>query len=370
LTGDFDGVFRKYEQAMDVLRRKPFNSEQMPVREFVLWARVEHEACLTGWSARRHRPLPGRREALTDFGYFFRAVPPRHLDLNESWGYPSLGSEIATSSCREETLMVGKSRATEDITKAINGSPVIVDSSMRSQFPSFFPLKKEEYADFLRSAVISYDANILLNIYRVKPDTAQLFYELLGKTEAQTWISYQATYEFLRNRESVILEHSFSQSNKRICDFVEKAKENLSSISPFRFDKIQRIASDIDEFFKGCIQKLSEIEDTEKNLLEEDPFLEKIEELSFGRIGKKPSEEIMKQLYRNGDERYKKKIPPGFNDDKKIGDDKFGDLLIWDELLKLLKHCKIENKNLVFVTDDEKDDWWNIVNWKKMWSES
>src|SRR5271166_6216490 len=116
---------------------------------------------------------------------------------------------------------------------------------MRCQFPGFFPLKKGEYADFLKSAVISYDANILLNLYRIKPDTAALFYKLLDKTKNQTFISNQATYEFLKNRTTVIYEHDFSESNRRINAFIQKTRDNLKTISGFRFREIEKIASEI-----------------------------------------------------------------------------------------------------------------------------
>lgn len=61
-----------------------------------------------------------------------------------------------------------------------------------------------------------------------------------------------------------------------------------------------------------------------------------------------------------GESRYMKKTPPGFEDAKdKTGIVMFHDLIIWNEILR---YCKSNKKNLIFVTDDVKKDWWELDN--------
>jgi len=60
-------------------------------------------------------------------------------------------------------------------------------------------------------------------------------------------------------------------------------------------------------------------------------------------------DEIAKQLHF----RYEHKIPPGYKDNAKA-DDGIGDLLIWLSILEIAK----TEKNVVFVTADEKGDWY------------
>lgn len=63
------------------------------------------------------------------------------------------------------------------------------------------------------------------------------------------------------------------------------------------------------------------------------------------------------ELYRicdDGTDRYKKNIPPGFKD-KKDGIRMFSDLIIWYELINFAKD---KNKNIIFITNDLKLDWW------------
>lgn len=55
--------------------------------------------------------------------------------------------------------------------------------------------------------------------------------------------------------------------------------------------------------------------------------------------------------------RYKDQVPPGFMDGKnKDGVRKYSDLIIWKEILN---YARNQEKDIVFVTDDVKADWWD-----------
>jgi len=82
-------------------------------------------------------------------------------------------------------------------------------------------------------------------------------------------------------------------------------------------------------------------------------------------VGAKPTDERLAEIRNEGEERYAKKIPPGFEDAKKGGDggDKFGDLIIWKEMME---KAKADQRPIIFVTDDGKSDWWHIHHGKKI----
>ncbi|WP_423738389.1 PIN-like domain-containing protein [Clostridium algidicarnis] len=62
------------------------------------------------------------------------------------------------------------------------------------------------------------------------------------------------------------------------------------------------------------------------------------------------------EICEEGEKRYKQEIPPGFkNGAKKDGIKKYSDLIIWKEILK---YASEHEKNIIFVTDDVKRDWW------------
>ncbi len=75
-----------------------------------------------------------------------------------------------------------------------------------------------------------------------------------------------------------------------------------------------------------------------------------------GSIMPSPTQEDIYKWCEEGECRYKKEVPPGFEDTK--GKDrvrKYSDLILWQETLR---YSKKNNAPIVFVTDDVKADWW------------
>lgn len=60
-------------------------------------------------------------------------------------------------------------------------------------------------------------------------------------------------------------------------------------------------------------------------------------------------------IYEEGEKRYKYDISPGYTDKAKDGVDKYGDLIIWKEILNKVKGKRC---NLVFIQNEKKLDWW------------
>lgn len=59
--------------------------------------------------------------------------------------------------------------------------------------------------------------------------------------------------------------------------------------------------------------------------------------------------------------RYRYNLPPGYEDAKtKEGIDKFGDLIMWKQIIK--KSPEITKKHIIFVTSDTKPDWFHKSN--------
>jgi hypothetical protein len=104
------------------------------------------------------------------------------------------------------------------------------------------------------------------------------------------------------------------------------------------------------------------------NTSSEDLIRNEIDELFEGKIGSPPgSQEEINALYDDGEKRYENSIPPGFKDASKESEGqedfvydgilykrKFGDLIIWDQLIKYAATKNL--KNIIFVTDDNKSD--------------
>ncbi|MET3139908.1 hypothetical protein AAKU61_004291 [Undibacterium sp. GrIS 1.2] len=59
---------------------------------------------------------------------------------------------------------------------------------------------------------------------------------------------------------------------------------------------------------------------------------------------------------KEGDTRIEHRLPPGFKDGKK-DENRFGDLIIWFEILEYAKLNAIDFPSVVFISNDEKSDW-------------
>jgi hypothetical protein len=57
---------------------------------------------------------------------------------------------------------------------------------------------------------------------------------------------------------------------------------------------------------------------------------------------------------KEGQLRYENQIPPGYKDSRKKGN-KFGDLVVWKQIIDYAKEIK---KPIILVSDEKKDDWW------------
>lgn len=108
----------------------------------------------------------------------------------------------------------------------------------------------------------------------------------------------------------------------------------------------------------------------DRNLLvlsaEEDEILDKILTIFEGRVGEKIDDAELNVIKEEGKKRYDKAIPPGYKDDKKKKNQEddnnaYGDLIIWKQIIK---YAKEKSVGIVYVTHDQKEDWWNIVKGK------
>jgi hypothetical protein len=102
-----------------------------------------------------------------------------------------------------------------------------------------------------------------------------------------------------------------------------------------------------------------EVEDSIKkycDLLKDDPIYDELSEIFQNKISNPFTEEILTEIYSEGKERFEKKIPPGYEDEKnKKGDRKYGDLVLWKQIIEKAKESK---KPIIFITDERKTDWW------------
>ena len=229
---------------------------------------------------------------------------------------------------------------------------------MRSKFPGYFKLPEQTVTGLWKNGLVVLDANVLLNFYRYSDDTRSEFVRLLSAFKTRLWIPHRAAQEFLSNRLEVIgqQEKSYDEAIKTLAGIEDRLKDARQH--PFI---PQAMLKRLGGIFSEVSKHLSQQKEAHSNRLSSDPILAEIETVVSGRIGEPFSEEEVAKLCKEGGERFKRKLPPGYKDaskDDEVGDERrFGDLILWKQIIHKAKGSKC---GVVFVTDDRKEDWWHI----------
>jgi hypothetical protein len=94
---------------------------------------------------------------------------------------------------------------------------------------------------------------------------------------------------------------------------------------------------------------------------DDDEIWQEVAEIFDGRVGDELPADRKKEIFEEvGPGRYESRVPPGYkdaNDNSKQGFHKFGDLILWFEIIE---QAKATQKPVLFITDDRKEDWWDL----------
>ena len=232
---------------------------------------------------------------------------------------------------------------------------------VKDTFSEYYKVSESELKKHWQQDLFSFDANVLLNLYRYTPKTRRAFFSLLEKIEDRIWIPYQAAYEYLKNRLIVINAQKEAYSDIR--DTLEKKKgeieAKLNSFKKHPYLHTVELKYQIESAFHSIEKDLDKLEKEHPDYLTEDPVWEKLTELLRSKVGEDFTKDNLEKIYREGKKRYEEDIPPGYMDlkNKKNEADKslYGDLLVWKQIIEKAK--TIEH-SVVLITDDLKEDWW------------
>jgi hypothetical protein len=243
---------------------------------------------------------------------------------------------------------------------------------MKNAFREYYRPSKNEFDELWREGTLVLDTNVLLQLYRLPKSSRDEVIGLLRTFNDRLWIPHHVGLEFERNRLAVI-----GSEGKRIDDVLTLSEESIRSL----VDKVGQLelakrAVGIDEDgLRAMLQEAgskvrSALESARKSQIEislEDSVRDEINALLDGKVGAKPTSQAeIDALYQDGERRYACRVPPGFKDSSKdeavyvaggyAYKRRFGDLLIWKQILDHASESKI--KILGLITSDVKEDWW------------
>ena len=223
---------------------------------------------------------------------------------------------------------------------------------MKKTFHAYYRLSEGDIASLWKEGLIVPDANVLLNVYRWSESTATELLKLFKALKERLWLPHQVGREFYRNRLSVISEGRKKYDESTLKDFraVIEALEDKRHpfVSPKLMKRLRAVQSSLKKEFRRNAEEL-------KRLAERDHLLDSITELFDERAGEGFSAEDVEAVAQEGERRYRQRIPPGFQDEKKPEAEKYGDLLLWKQILAKAESAKA---GVLLVSDDTKEDWW------------
>ena len=229
---------------------------------------------------------------------------------------------------------------------------------MRDRFPGFYRPSDEGFEAFFSDGLVCVDANVLLSLYRVSDATREDVFSIFTALEERLWLPHQVVLEFQRNRRAVIREQEevYDQLEKELKSFpsrlTEKVRRHHPRIDREELDTVVRSAvAEIEAHLEGLRAAHPEPLSSD-DALGADVVRDRLEEIIDGRIGQ-PLD--LGEVEREGKVRYAKRIPPGYADADKGEERKYGDLVVW---LELLAEARKHGGPTLLVTDDAKEDWW------------
>lgn len=237
---------------------------------------------------------------------------------------------------------------------------------MREKYPGWYPKSASEASALWDSAVFVPDANVLLHCLRHPAPVREELLRLFDALKDSLWIPYQVGLEFHRNRLDVELgaQDAYDVLIKDLEATIEKARERLRQLRAHPTISVPKELAALDIFaadFRARMESSRALHPTDDITA----AVSRLMQLLNGRVGTKWKPEQFAALKKEGDDRYTKKVPPGYKDAKKDGSDfdKYGDLIIWKDMIG---KAKADKRPIIFVSDDAKEDWWWIHRGRKL----
>lgn len=228
---------------------------------------------------------------------------------------------------------------------------------MRKICPGYYRPTEEEFKELWQNCLFVFDSNVLLNLYRYSAKTCSELLDIMKKVSNRVWIPHQVALEYHKNRLSEIANQkkAYYDINKIIEDFLNKLQNDLNKFLKHPLIDINPFINNISSLFAEMKDKLKEQENIHPDLIQHDDIRGEITVIFDDKVGKIYNEESLDNIYKEGEKRYQKKIPPGYSDLQKQAPEKYGDLILWRQLIDKAKECQ---QPIIFVTDDAKEDWW------------
>lgn len=234
---------------------------------------------------------------------------------------------------------------------------------MRNVVKEYIELNDVEKQELWDHAVFVFDTNVFLNLYRFSQKTRDMLIGAMTRLKDRIWMPNHVAHEFMEDRSEIVFAtvDRYASLRKEVERLQKAFVESLRlKESDKGYQELQGNIENIQQWL--CTHQKDNVIVTE---ISDDKILDTLLSLFDGKVGEPFSDEELDKIKTEGADRYKRKIPPGYKDAQKANSDNdnnaYGDLIVWKEIIRYAAEKKVD---IVFVTHDRKEDWWNIIHGK------
>lgn len=223
----------------------------------------------------------------------------------------------------------------------------------------------EEKRSAFQGGLIVFDACALLQLYEFTKRGREQTLKLLTDIGTRVWLPHHVVLEFHENRESRI--RNSPSRREKYNEFQRSANALLKRLGEFEShgDDVSGLVKNLNDVSGTVAKSFQVLFATPQEMLADDPVLPSLRRM---KIGPEPTAKFLTDVQTKAGERYDINLPPGYKDASSKKDHffwkgtriqkRFGDAIIWEQILRQAESS--DHKQIVFVTNDGKEDWWHI----------
>ncbi len=249
--------------------------------------------------------------------------------------------------------------------------------SLRDLFPGYYLPTEDQFRALWAEGVIVLDTSVLLNLYKFPRPARDDMLAVLAGVKPRIWLPHHVALESNRGREKVISNQLDAFDKVRQILGMSQIRSRLDALQLRKFHSlisVDGILAEIEPIVERFEKELANLEEKHVKPTGVDPVRDAIIDLVEGNVGKPFDSPTLEALYQEGEARYELRVPPGFGDAKeksKLPDfveggvkyrPKFGDLIIWKQILRHAREANV--REVMLVSDDEKGDWRKVSEYK------
>ena len=237
----------------------------------------------------------------------------------------------------------------------------------KTSFSEYYPPSDSAISSIFSSGIICPDANVLLDAYRFNPQTRSELLRVLKSLGSQLWVPHQVALEFHRNRIKAIA--GFEAKYREAKSSLQKLKDHYKSDTLPSLRELSKtialpdqekdlLVAQADRAIESIDKRIDELRNNHGVSLDswrKDAVLGELLSIIGGKVGDPFCSKDHGEASAEAARRIQSSEPPGYRDSSK--DEPHGDYFIWKQMLT---EASQRGKPLLFVTRDEKEDWFRI----------